>query len=60
MGIPPLAAIAAGAVLGTFMGSVNGLLVTKMRLQPFIATLGTMSVFRGIAYVVTGSPWAER
>ena len=54
MGIPPLAAIAAGAVLGTFMGSINGLLVTKMRLQPFIATLGTMSVFRGIAYVVTG------
>ena len=48
------AAIAAGAVLGTFMGSINGLLVTKMRLQPFIATLGTMSVFRGIAYVVTG------
>ena len=54
MGVPPLAAIAAGAVLGTFMGSINGLLVTKMRLQPFIATLGTMSVFRGIAYVVTG------
>ena len=54
LGVPPVAAICAGAVLGTFMGSINGLLVTKMRLQPFIATLGTMSVFRGIAYVVTG------
>lgn len=54
LGVPPVAAVCAGAVLGTFMGSINGLLVTKMRLQPFIATLGTMSVFRGIAYVVTG------
>ncbi|WP_101875903.1 ABC transporter permease [Lachnoclostridium edouardi] len=53
-GVPPVPAIALGAVLGTVMGSANGLLVTKMKLQPFIATLGTMSVFRGIAYVVTG------
>lgn len=48
LGVPPVAAICAGAVLGTFMGSINGLLVTKMRLQPFIATLGTMSVFRNL------------
>lgn len=54
MGISPLIAIVLGAVLGAFMGSINGVLITKMNLQPFIATLGTMSIFRGLAYVVTG------
>lgn len=54
LGVPPILAILLGAVLGAIMGSINGLLITKMNLQPFIATLGTMSVFRGLAYVVTG------
>lgn len=54
LGVPPILAIVLGAVLGAIMGSINGLLITKMNLQPFIATLGTMSVFRGLAYVVTG------
>lgn len=52
--VNPIIAIILGALLGTLMGSINGLLITKMHLQPFIATLGTMSVYRGIAYVVTG------
>lgn len=52
-GTNPLLAILLGLILGAVMGSINGLLVTKMQLQPFIATLGTMSVYRGIAYVVT-------
>ena len=53
-GMPPFAAVLIGLVLGYLLGVVNGLLVTQMRLQPFIATLGTMSVYRGIAYVITG------
>ncbi len=53
-GVPALLAILLGALLGIVMGSFNGLLVTKMHLQPFIATLGTMSAFRGLAYVFTG------
>lgn len=52
--VNPILAIILGGLLGTLMGSINGLLITKMHLQPFIATLGTMSVYRGIAYVVTG------
>lgn len=52
--VNPVLAIISGALLGIFMGIVNGVLITKMYLQPFIATLGTMSVYRGIAYVVTG------
>lgn len=53
-GLNPVLCIILGIALGAVMGMINGLLVTKMKLQPFIATLGTMSVYRGIAYVVTG------
>lgn len=52
--VNPILAIILGTLMGSIMGSINGLLITKMHLQPFIATLGTMSVYRGIAYVVTG------
>lgn len=53
-GFPPAIAILFGAIIGLFLGAINGLLVTKLNLQPFIATLATMSVYRGVAYVVTG------
>lgn len=52
--VPPVLAIPCGIVLGVLIGLVNGLLVTRFRLQPFIATLATMSAFRGLAYIVTG------
>lgn len=50
----PFLAILIGLVIGLVLGAFNGFLVTHMKLQPFIATLGTMSLYRGIAYVVTG------
>lgn len=40
--------------VGTVCGFLNGLLITKLRLQPFIVTLGTMSFFRGVALVMKG------
>lgn len=39
---------------GTFLGTINGLLVTKCRLQPFIATLITMTIYRGLTMIFTG------
>lgn len=41
-------------VLGFLLGVINGTLVGVMKLQPFIATMGTMQVYRGIGYVITG------
>jgi ribose/xylose/arabinose/galactoside ABC-type transport system permease subunit len=41
-------------VVGTLCGLLNGVLITRVGLQPFIATLGTMSIFRGLALVFTG------
>jgi ribose transport system permease protein len=46
-----LAVLAGGAV-----GGANGLLVGKLRLPPFIATLGFLSIARGAAYWVSGGP----
>ncbi|MHC4617328.1 MAG: ABC transporter permease [Planctomycetota bacterium] len=48
----------AGIAAGTVCGLVNGVLITKLRLQPFIVTLGSMSAFRGISYVMNnGEPY---
>jgi ribose transport system permease protein len=53
-GMNPVVAVIAGIIVGFVLGAVNGLLITKMKLQPFIATLGTMSMYRGLAYILTG------
>ncbi|HKI70496.1 MAG TPA: ABC transporter permease [Verrucomicrobiae bacterium] len=47
-----------GIVAGAVCGFVNGIVTTKLKLQPFIVTLGTMSAFRGISYVMNeGQPY---
>ena len=46
-------AILAVIFLGAFIGLINGILVTKLRMAYFIATLGTMSILRGMIYVYT-------
>lgn len=48
-GVDPLVAVGLTLASGAACGLVNGLVVTKLRLAPFIATLGTMLVFRGVA-----------
>lgn len=45
----PIAAVLAGIGAATLAGAVNGSLVVGARLMPFIVTLGTMGVFRGLA-----------
>lgn len=56
-GIPAFAAILLALVAGTLLGVVSGVLVTKGRLQPFIATLITMTAYRGLAMIITdGKP----
>ena len=56
-GLPAIIAIIAALIVGTLLGLISGLLVTKGRLQPFIATLITMTAYRGIAMIITdGKP----
>lgn len=54
-GIHPIPAILVALVSCLAVGVVNGYLVGKFKLPPFIATLGTMFVTRGIAYMVNSN-----
>ncbi len=47
-GVPVIFAVLIGIFVGGVMGLINGLLVTKMRLPPFIVTLGTLSIFESV------------
>ena len=47
------AGILAALAVGTLGGLVNGLLVTKGRVNPIIATLATLAIFQGIAFIIT-------
>ena len=48
-GVDPALAAAAGIATGALCGFVNGLLITRLKLIPFIITLGTLLIFRGAA-----------
>lgn len=52
--VPVLLAVVAGLGVGALAGFTNGVLIAKFRLAPFIATLGMMSIARGLAYIYTG------
>ena len=49
----PQLAVVAGLLMGTACGLVNGLLITRAKLPPFIATLTMMSIGRGLANIIT-------
>tara|TARA_R110002124_G_scaffold9586_1_gene49174 strand:+ start:16422 stop:17417 length:996 start_codon:yes stop_codon:yes gene_type:complete len=49
---PVLVAIGVGA--GLLCGAFNGVLVTKLRLPSIVVTIGTMSLFRGISFIILG------
>lgn len=45
---------ALGILLGAALGSVNGLLIARAKIPPVIATLGTLSLYRGLVFIVSG------
>jgi ribose transport system permease protein len=51
-GFGPLAAMLGGIATGAAFGALNGLAVTRLRIVPFIVTLGTMGIARGLAKYV--------
>jgi len=53
-GAPPTVAIAGGLLSGAAAGLVNGLLITRLDVVPFIVTLGTMGIARGVAKWLAG------
>lgn len=56
-GMDPVLGIVLACVIGAVLGSVNGLVITYGKVAPFIATLATMTIFRGLTLVYTnGNP----
>lgn len=54
MGIPMPIGLLAVLVLGVVMGLFNGVLSTYGRIPSFVVTLATLSIFRGLAFLITG------
>lgn len=57
LGVVPVIALA--LVLGAALGAVNGLLVWKLELPSIVVTLGTLAVYRGVIFVLTGGAWVN-
>lgn len=56
-GLDPVLAIGCACLIGALLGAVNGAFIAKAKMAPFIATLATMTVFRGLTLVYTnGNP----
>ena len=55
LGVSPILAVLVALLCCLVIGIINGILVGKFKLPPFIATLGTMFVGRGIAYMVNNN-----
>ena len=53
-GLPVSVGVLIGIGTGALMGFINGVLIARLKLPPFIATLGTLNIARGLALVIAG------
>ncbi len=56
-GIPDIAAVLLGIALGAVLGTFNGLIITVGKVPPIIATLGTLSIYRGLVFFYSQGTW---
>lgn len=55
--LPPFIWLFVATAIGAACGVINGFLVGKMKMIPLIVTLGTMYIYRGLAFLVSGGVW---
>lgn len=53
--VPLIILVAVG--LGALLGSINGLLVWKLDIPPIVVTLGTLTIYRGLIFLLSGGAW---
>lgn len=58
-GLPVAVILAVALALGALMGAVNGVLVWKLGIPPIVVTLGTLTIFRGLIFVISGGEWVN-
>jgi ribose transport system permease protein len=54
VGVPVPLAFLAGIAAGGVSGALNGLLTTRVKIPPIIVTLGTLTIIRGLAFIIVG------
>ena len=52
-GFPPVLAVAIGLLAGVVIGLWNGIVVAKLKINPFVTTLASLSIFRGLTFALT-------
>ena len=57
--LPLVLVMLAAVVIGLLLGLVNGYLIGYLDLPPIVVTLGTMSVYRGLVFVLSGGAWVS-
>lgn len=57
--IHPILAVLMGLGIGLVLGSFNGLLVSKAGIPPIIATIATMTIYRGCTFVISRGTWVD-
>jgi rhamnose transport system permease protein len=58
-GLPIPIIIAVALILGSVMGAINGVLVWKLAIPPIVVTLGTMTIFRGLIFLISDGKWVN-
>jgi rhamnose transport system permease protein len=57
--LPLVVVIAVAVAIGLVLGLINGYLIGMLELPPIVVTLGTMSVYRGLVFVLSGGAWVS-
>ena len=58
-GVPIPLLIAGCVVVGGALGAFNGVLVWKLNIPPIVVTLGTLTIYRGLIFVISGGAWVN-
>ncbi len=57
--IPLIALVITAIVMGAALGAINGYLVWALEIPPIVVTLGTLTIYRGMAFVLSGGAWVN-
>ena len=58
-GVPIPVLIAGCVVIGGMLGAFNGVLVWRLNIPPIVVTLGTLTIYRGLVFVISGGAWVN-
>ncbi|MGO4568332.1 ABC transporter permease [Rhizobium sp. 2YAF20] len=58
-GIPLIFLVILAIVIGALLGAINGYLVWALEMPPIVVTLGTLTIYRGMAFVLSGGAWVN-